>query len=75
MSDTDFVPNFDDDQAPHPSEIDANEADVVEQSLDDLSQTPEDVDEAAGDPGYGDETATEPEDSNDHDGPDDYDDQ
>lgn len=73
MSDTDFVPNFDDSQAPHASEIDANEADVVEQARDDLSQTPEDVDETDGDPGYGDETATEPEDANDYDQPDDYD--
>ncbi|WP_437583770.1 hypothetical protein ACSAGD_00630 [Paramicrobacterium sp. CJ85] len=79
MSDPGFEPNFSDTDAPTPGEVEANEADVLEQRLSDLSQTPEDVDEGGASAGYGDEAETELEDANDYEedsdyeGPDDYD--
>ncbi|GAB2527953.1 hypothetical protein [Paramicrobacterium agarici] len=71
MSDPDFTPNFGDD--PSLSDAEANEADVIEQSRDDLSQTPEDVDERVTPHGYGDDAETELDDANDYESASDYD--
>ncbi len=64
MSDPDFTPNFDDE--PALTDVDANEADVIEQNRVDLSQTPEDVDDGGTQRGYGDDAATEFDDANDY---------
>lgn len=63
MSDPDFSPNYD--GQPSLDGAEANEADVIEQNRDDLSQTPEDVDEGGTPYGYGDDAATELDDAND----------
>lgn len=63
MSDPDFTPNYED--AASISAAEANEADVIEQNRDDLSQTPEDVDEGGTQRGYGDDAETEFDDAND----------
>lgn len=72
MSDPDFEPNFPPTLADDGSPIEANEADVIEQNTEDLSQTPEDVDESDAPRGYGDDAETELEDANDYDAASDY---
>lgn len=64
MSDPDFIPNYE--NTPSLEDLEANEADVIEQNREDLSQTPEDVDEGGTAQGYGDNAETELEDANEY---------